>query len=36
VQVHTNHLLEDVLENWESHVLPWEIEMVLEEPEDEE
>jgi hypothetical protein len=36
VRAHTNLLLEDVLENWESHVLPWKIEMVLEEPEDEE
>jgi hypothetical protein len=28
--------VEDVLENWKYHVLPWEIEMVLEEPEDDE
>jgi hypothetical protein len=36
VRAHTDLLLEDVLENWESHVLPWKIEMVLEEPKDEE
>jgi hypothetical protein len=28
--------VEDVLENWKYHMLPWEIEMVLEEPEDDE
>jgi hypothetical protein len=36
VRAHTNLLLEDVLENWESHALPWEIEMMVEEPEDDE
>jgi hypothetical protein len=36
VRAHTNLLLEEVFETWESHVLSWQIEMVVEEPEDEE
>jgi len=35
VRCHTNLVLEDLLKDWESHVLPWELEMVVEEPEDE-
>lgn len=34
VRCHTNLLLQESLEDWHSHVLPWELEMVTEEPED--
>ena len=33
VRAHTNLILEAVLEDWEANVLPWEVEMVVEEPE---
>ena len=35
VRVHTNLHLETVLEDWQDKVLPWEVEMVMDEPEDE-
>mmetsp|Transcript_13081 Transcript_13081/g.37400 ORF Transcript_13081/g.37400 Transcript_13081/m.37400 type:complete len:409 (-) Transcript_13081:33-1259(-) len=35
VRSHTNLLLEDLLHDWESHILPWELDMVTEDPEDE-
>ena len=35
VRAHTNLLLEDLLEDWESALLPWELEMIVDEPEDE-
>ena len=35
VRTHTNLILEAVLEDWRPHVLPWEMEMVIEEPEPE-
>lgn len=34
VRCHTNLLLEDLLRDWESNVLPWELEMVVDEPEE--
>lgn len=35
VRTHTNLILEAVLEDWRPHVLPWEIEVIIEEPEPE-
>ena len=35
VRTHTNLVLESVLPDWRSEVLPWEVEMVIDEPEDE-
>ncbi len=35
VRSHTNILLEERLDMWRSNVLPWELDMVIEEPEDE-
>ena len=35
VRCHTNLVLEDLLKDWESHVLPWDLEMIVEEPDDE-
>ena len=35
VRAHTNLILEAVLEDWEAHVLPWDIELVIEEPDEE-
>ena len=34
VRAHTNIILEAVLKDWAPHVLPWEIEMVIDEPEE--
>ena len=34
VRAHTNLILEAVLRDWRPHVMPWELEMVIEEPED--
>ena len=36
VRTHTNLILEAVLQDWRLHVLPWEHEMVFDEPEEEE
>ena len=35
VRTHTNLILEAVLQDWRPHVLPWEHEMVVDEPEEE-
>ena len=35
VRTHTNLILEAVLQDWRPHVLPWEHEMVFDEPEEE-
>ena len=35
VRAHTNLILEAVLEDWEAHVLPWDIELIIEEPNEE-
>ena len=35
VRTHTNLILEAVLQDWRLHVLPWEHEMVFDEPEEE-
>ena len=32
VRAHTNLILEAVLQDWEGHVLPWDIELIIEEP----
>ena len=34
VRAHTNLLLEEVLEDWESVLLPWEQEMIVDEPDE--
>ena len=34
VRAHTNLLLESSLEEWSASVLPWELEMVPEDPDD--
>jgi len=36
VRTHTNLILQDVLQDWQATVLPWEIEMVPDEPDDDE
>ena len=36
VRTHTNLILEAVLQDWRLHVLPWEHELVFDEPEEEE
>ena len=35
VRTHTNLILEAVLQDWRPHVLPWEHEMLFDEPEEE-
>jgi len=36
VRAHTNLVLQQVMTDWESCVLPWDLEMIPDEPEDEE
>ena len=36
VRTHTNLLLDAALDDWRAEVLPWELEMIIEDPEDSE
>ena len=34
VRTHTNLLLEETLDSWRSEALPWELEMIIQDPDD--